>query len=148
MIKTRADLFEAAAKMVRMCDDAGIGQVWKWNGTKTQGGTVLLHLDIDSYEFPLAIVEGKPVFVGDELYSKGSKFVVGELIDGYFCEFGYRIKGHGISHLPDNCSWNPSKPKTVLVEIPLEDAKIMAFTGTAYIVSAEIGNAIQKALNK
>jgi len=132
MIKTRADLFEAAAKMMRMCDAAGIRHVWKWNGNKVQGGTVLLHLDIDSYEFPLAIVEGNPVFVGDELYDLyGHKWQANQYIFG------------DTSML----SWNPPKPATVMVELSRKTAERLTQPYNCVDIN-ELSEACCKALEK
>ena len=59
------------------------------------------------YEIALAVVEGKPVFRGDRLYWKdGTPWVANEC-PAVFKEY----------------SWNPPKPRTVLVELLAEDAE-------------------------
>jgi len=62
----------------------------------------------EEVEFALAIVEGKPVFKGDVLYYKD-----GSSSGWHPCcsnqDFG-------------TSSWNPPKPKTVMVELLVEDA--------------------------
>lgn len=68
-LKSRADLFEAAAKMMRMCDEAVVEPAFKWRGTLHRASPNFTG-PISDYEFPLAIVEGKPVFMGDKIYDK------------------------------------------------------------------------------
>jgi hypothetical protein len=65
-----------------------------------------------SYKFPLAVVEGKPVFVGDELYWRGSKTKISEY-------------ANGLDGLQD-WSWNPPKPATVMVELPRSEVEYLA----------------------
>jgi len=43
MIKTRADLFEAAAKMMRMCDEAGTDYFFNYDGKK-------MVIDVNSFQ--------------------------------------------------------------------------------------------------
>lgn len=57
-------------------------------------------------ELALGIIEGKPVWEGDSLYTKeGVCFVV--MADTIF--------------VSSEVSWNPPKPKTVMVELTVED---------------------------
>lgn len=67
------------------------------------------------YELAIGIVEGAPVFVSDSptLYFKGNPFVITDV--------GYLIEGKSA-----DWSWNPPKPKTVMVELTLEDVKYYA----------------------
>jgi len=133
MIKTRADLFEAAAKMMRMCDEAEIQHTFKFGGiryTNIENRPLSFSHDSYMYEFPLAIVEGKPVFVGDELYDK---YIAGNT---------------------SMLSWLPPKTKTVLVELLREDAEFMFSAYSAdeppfcKSKTARIAEACRKALNK
>ena len=56
------------------------------------------------YRASIAEVEGKPVFIGDELYAAdGHKFIVNEMCSAD--KWG----------LNEGCSWNPPKPKTITV---------------------------------
>lgn len=61
---------------------------------------------VNSYELALGIIEGKPVWRGDIYYHKTNKCLA-------------RIAGEYAAE----CSWNPPKPKTVMVELPIEYAK-------------------------
>lgn len=75
------------------------------------------------YQFALGVVEGKPVFTGDELYHEriGKVKVRGE--SGTFFkivdEYGNEYKGSAYN--PETFSWNPPKPRTILVELLVED---------------------------
>jgi hypothetical protein len=121
-IKTRAELFEAAAKMMRMCDDAGIDHTYKVGMHKLLFSSKNLSFNEEpsSYEFPLAIIEGRPVFVGDELwYKKGYKIKIA----GVDCISGFIAAGKDGYFSIDSLSWNPPKPRTVMVEMLREDAE-------------------------
>ncbi len=109
--KTRADLHREYARVIDMCEGtelqpnecvkiAGIGTVTFKNPCFDNTPQV--------YRFALAIAEGKPVFLGDELYGKldGKK----HKIDGSF-EFHSNY-----------WSWEPPQPKKLVlngVELPM-----------------------------
>ena len=166
MIKTRADLFEAAAKMMRMCDEAGImNYQFKLDGMK-DSALVNYTFNMEPpcrYEFPLAVVEGNPVFVGDELYDQaGIKYVAGfakeqeaiwakpdtPFLYGksnsgqlYFCQLENAI----------SFSWNPPKPKIIMVELPYADVEYWATfnsLSTHHQKSANLYDSCKKALEK
>ena len=126
----RADLLEAAAKSIRMQEAAECMPVCKCNGiTVFIRDCTFLNWEAP-YEFPLAVVEGKPVFVGDELY------------------FGDTLVGIQDGNIFHGLSWNPPKPKTVLVEIPVdvaEEARKWCMSGW---VHDAIGTACRKALEE
>jgi len=105
MIKTRADLFEAAAKMMRMCDEAEINYAFKVHGVLFRKEPDLGH-DVD-YEFPVSVVEGKPVFVGDALYYGTIKAQICDNNAVRFCDKA--IQSPIYWHL---LSWNSQKPET------------------------------------
>lgn len=133
-IKTRADLFEAAAKMMRMCDEAGICNTYKVKGILCAGEWQMnLPINFNYYEFPIAIIEGRPVFVGDEVWFTGSdilspmKIVVKEADSRNF------LADSGVVYGRRSISWNPPKPKTVKIEIPIEDAEYLATYGGGHI---------------
>lgn len=66
------------------------------------------------WQFAIAEVEGKPVFIGDELYIHG----LGSF-DGRVTASDKLFTQVSTSHL----SWNPPKPKTVMVELTVDDAE-------------------------
>ena len=83
-------------------------------------------------EFALAIVEGKPVFVGDVLYYKTNDE-----------SYGIRWYPTNVNHVFDSSSWNPPKPRTVMVELLVEDASYVANVG---LVNTKMVQACRKAL--
>jgi hypothetical protein len=145
-IKTRADFVDAVAKMVRMCDEAGIEPTWKQQGflcIYSGVGMPEIRSVYSAVEFPLAILEGRPVFVGDELFGKdGCKHKIIGLHVGmlmYEAEDG---------HFPHTyLSWNPPKPKTVMVEMLREDAESFTFSPKSPTHS-RVAQACRKALDK
>jgi hypothetical protein len=128
----RADLLIAAGESIKMQELAGIEPVGKFEG---RFSSYLKNYKFDAleWEFPLAVVEGKPVFVGDELYDKnGNKFII---LDCYA----------RVSFV--NLSWNPPKPKTVMVELLRENAEKCA-NGTVADSREVIILACRKALDQ
>jgi hypothetical protein len=121
----RADLLIAAGESIRMQENAGIkpqckysGEIVRIGGTEEQEGYYPFALGYGEYEFPLAVVEGRPVFVGDELYCKdGCKH---KIID--VAEDGNLYAGGNDYFTIGFMSWNPPKPKTVIVELLRDDA--------------------------
>ena len=96
---------------------------------------------IDGVEYepvrkPLAYVEGKPVFVGDELYTEdGRKFIAP--IGNSFGEYMTFGAGH-------KWSWNPPKPNTVMVELPYDYVEVHSIL----TCDTTLVNACRKALEE
>jgi len=135
---SRADLLIAAGESIKMQEKAGIEPVGKHDGC---GPFTLSSYKFDSleWEFPLAVVEGKAVFVGDVLYDErfigNERFVVNDT--------------HRNTFLPKVFSWNPPKPKTVMVELLREDAERLLNCEYKVPVAIERAySAIRKALEK
>lgn len=63
----------------------------------------------DSYELALGIIKGKPMFKGDTYYNSNGGQCIG-------------VRPYTKEYL-DTCSWNPPAPKTVMVEMLVEDAE-------------------------
>jgi hypothetical protein len=83
--------------------------------------------DAKDWQFAIAEVEGKPVFIGDELYGINSKKFIVKWSEN-FNIYGSYINGSSSAWCIDRCSWNPPKPKTIMVEHLLEDVQEMART--------------------
>lgn len=156
----RADLLIAAGESIKMQTSAGIEPMCKLYGDiSTIDGKVLDAPEL--YEFPLAVVEGNPVFVGDELYDPaGIKYVAGyakeqeqiwakpetPVLYGtsengqlYFCQL----------ENAKSFSWNPPKPAVVTVPLLREDAESLQDLIIAKDASQErVMNAIREALEK
>lgn len=143
----RYEVLEAAAAWMRVCEKAGIIPHAKINGRLWPLVTLGMDGKPKEYEFPLALLEGKEVWVGSELYDgNGKKFIAEEFIDGYFCEAGYSVRGYGFSTLAESCSWNPPKPKTVMVELDLDIVEHTARLRPD--ISPALTQACKKALEK
>lgn len=122
----RADLLIAAGESIKMQENAGIKPVCKYDGLVCSAITLEyneLARKNCSYEFPLAVVEGKAVFVGDELWCKISnhRFRVKGICNEKMSFEYATIYGDCLVASIDYVSWNPPKPKTVMVEHNEED---------------------------
>lgn len=150
------ELLEAQARMMRLAEKYGIKD-WRKLVRDNNGRVIAeynhgrhgLYADID-YQFAIGVVEGKPVFEVDELYLEdGRKFKAllseeqGDVIvldagDGYRCYSAVRF-----------VSWNPPKPKTVIVELMVDDAEYFANAptwGSAIAGYERVFSACRKAL--
>lgn len=113
----RADLLIAAGESIKMQEKKlDINPICKCNGNlQTMAASSFDNFGFmrADYEFPLAVVEGKPVFAGDKLYtSTGLEYIAHKSI-------AFNVSEGAISQL----YWNPPKPKTVMVELLREDAE-------------------------
>lgn len=81
-----------------------------------------------AYEFEVAlgVVEGKPVWEGDILYHP----IYGKVTIRHSTRSTRYLKivgESGVELLASKFSWNPPKPKTVMVELLVEDAEALAY---------------------
>lgn len=123
--KTRVELLRAAADAIEMQEKAGIAPECKINGDVYYIRDTLFSDDPKLYEFPLAVVEGKPVFVGDKLYRADGSFTFASVND--------------TEAMFSKLLWSKPKPKTVMVELPVELVKFYATAdsfGAGYINEA------------
>ena len=97
-----------------------------------------MNVNYDDYKFALGVVEGKPVFEGDELYGYGGvKFTVPS-----------EWKHHDTEQF--KCSWNPPKPKTIMIELLVYDVELIArlsHTGDNVSIFENVTEACRKALD-
>lgn len=142
---SRADLLIAAGESIKMQEAALIREpVCKLSGRINLISKLWIDVDPDQYEFPLAVVKGKPVFVGDKLWYMSSPGNPHEVV------FGEAMTPEDVKRfLP--LSWEKPKPKTVMVEILVADAEFYA--GQAEDVSREerarrVATAFKKALEE
>ena len=76
----KSDLYRELARVIDMCEGTGVDPkfCWKYEGENING-MPYFDSEFEQYEFAVAILEGKPVFVGDKLYhidGNGSYFTV------------------------------------------------------------------------
>jgi hypothetical protein len=157
--KTRAALLIAAGESIIMQNKAGIEQAkCKFDNDTVSCYCSDLHFDRleKDYEFPVAVVENKPVFKNDRLYYRGKDdggFTVLSAEESGWLRFsgGYRLNINDLSWL--------AKPKTVMVELLEEDAKYWTsydyehklITGKPskyQVASIRFYDAVRKALGK
>ena len=74
----RSDLFREWARVIDMCEGTGLDPIecLRIDGIPCHLKNPLFNDDPECYVFAVAILEGKPLFVGDEVYwkSAGKKF--------------------------------------------------------------------------
>lgn len=88
-------------------------------------------------EIALGIIEGKPVWEGDTLYFPSGESIIAKSYTAL------NIKAGGVFDL----SWNPPKPKTVMVELPINIVQEIATTHS-HGWYATINQACKKALEE
>lgn len=91
----------------KLAEESGVKEVIKIGEALKNISEVSFSNDPLFYGFAVAVVEGRAVFIGDVLYFEGKKYAVLNTF-----------------HLPfRECSWNPPKPKTVMVEMLVDDVQ-------------------------
>jgi len=102
----RADLLIAAGESIKMQEKAGIAPLLKFRDQISSfvGWTFADNVD---YEFPLAVVEGKPVFVGDELWNAPNNFKFTAKAIDYLGDHIRILNCNGLCAWIEDASWNP-----------------------------------------
>jgi len=119
-IEKRSDIYRELARVMDLCD--GIKNVNYWNCIKLRGKICAINPslsnDLNEYEFAIAVVEDRPVFVGDVLYYKNYRQKAIGLIGNDSlqvvsddCDSKYNNKVGAINF--SDLSWNPPKPKAL-----------------------------------
>jgi hypothetical protein len=103
----KAELHRKYADALELCEkhNVPVCQSFKFDGNYV-GFLPTFTEYLDDYTFPLAVVEGKPVFVGDKLYN----------VDGTFAEILCNMSDPEL--FAKKHSWNPPtpiKPKTFML---------------------------------
>lgn len=109
----QSELLRKQADMMDMAEKHGIDDWLCLMRLKMMRHDAVTGFYNPEYNYALGVVEGRPVFEGDELYFKGIKRIA---------TAGSKIQ------FPDNFdasgwTWNPPKPRTILVELLVEDAE-------------------------
>jgi hypothetical protein len=119
---TLAELYLEAARASKMEEKYPDLCLIKYKGYNYKAKSLICYGNwkesLDKTEFALAVVEGKPVFKGDVLYYNSGVKIIADIKE----EFGDDL-------VYDKLTWNPPKPKTVMVELLVEDAQ--------YIISSK-----------
>jgi len=121
----KSDLHREWARVLDMCEGTKVDPnvCWGFWGNRTDQGAPEFIQDPGKYEFAVAILEDRPVFVGDTVLNKdtGAKYTISEL---------------SAESMMKNYSWNPPKKTFVLngVELPCprrgEKAVYQSFLGS------------------
>lgn len=152
--KTQAELHREWARVLDMCEGTKVDRIdcFKYDYRQHKGCVhYFLAGEPSAYEFAVAIVEGTPVFRGDELYHlNGGKHLV-QVIERHKngklalrCVDAPYYDGDWL----ENYSWNPPKPKTVMVEMLREDAEWLCDMNKNPMTYYRISDACKKALVK
>ena len=152
----RADLLIAAGESIKMQESAGISPMQKYERSCVpivHNGAFFFGDKLDGNEFPFAVFESKPVFVGDELYGPdGCLFILYDCNDT--CNFyGHRANNDKVCYTRSMCSWLPPKPRTVMVELLREDAENISSKDDVrlvelFAINSRVSDACRKALEQ
>lgn len=140
----QAKLFDRAAATIRLCAPHGIEPKVKHTGAICDLAKCSLKTSFEDYEFPVVVVEGQLVWRGDRLHCKDGTQIIVNSINGdneliADCSNGSRNAVYTL----DFVSWTPPKPKTVMVEMSIERAKVIA----GVVVADDLVIACRKALD-
>lgn len=149
----KSDLYRELARVIDMCEGTGVDPkfCWKYEGVNING-MPYFDSELEQYEFAVAILEDKPVFVGDKVYANNctSPLIVG----GISKQKGYIFVGNCINYDISILSLNPPKKTFLLngVELPLPNSSSngirLDFLGVDYFFeTVEDRNKVAKAIN-
>jgi len=115
----KSDLYREWARVLDMCEGSNVSP---YSCVKYQGGILLANPEFsdypECYEFAVAILEDKPVFVGDKIYANNC---VSQLtVVGKSTQQGYIYVGDSVNYDISILSWNPPKKTFLLngVDLP------------------------------
>ena len=118
-----SELHRAWANWLEMCEGTkvDVNSGWKCGGGDAAFHSPSFQGKFSDYEIAIGIVEGKPVFVGDELYRGHEKVTITDR-DILGC-LTYEQNGVTHAYATRLFSWSPpkTKPKTTMVEMLVED---------------------------
>lgn len=115
----KSDLYREWARVLDMCEGTGVNPniCWEIYGDREDDGEPSFTDNPNKYKFAVAILEGKPVFVGDKLYGKNSgvfRTIDRKEVDSVDWDYSD----------PQYWSWQPPTKRTFLldgVELPCPD---------------------------
>ncbi len=156
-IKEKADLHRKYANALDLCDKHGIDTESACRVDDcTYYGTPTFTMESSSYTFPVAVVEGKCVFVGDKLWHKdGTEYTV-QAVENHSGRMAFRTihSPYIDGDFADNYSWNPPKPKTFVLNgvelvMPLitpDNYSLVLGSRTYFFKAKEDGDNVYEAL--
>lgn len=151
--KTRQEVLRAAANWIDVCEAACVDAKYKFLGEIGRCYDTPFKGNPEGYEFPLALLEGKEVWVGSEPYGPDRRLFIVESTDG-FNLYGHHVGANDTVCFDISlCSWTtPPKPVTVMVELAVDDAEKMSRDANERLAGTyaydRVGLACKKALEK
>lgn len=127
--KTVAEMLRMAADTVEMFEGSGLKPVYQWRGDRHVLAGISISDVPEECEFPVALIEGKSVWRGDEVFYEGKKFTVTGKGAGCLWLQGDMISG---TANPKECSWIPPR-RTVTIN----SVEVVAPTAVEYSDDAE-----------
>ena len=141
------ETLELQAKAMRLVEGTEFGwmaAIRLDNKTIYDGSYELCRYSAGELELALAIVENRPVFAGDELYLH-SEFTFYPV---EFEEPSFLLDEEGTGWNLSKLSWNAPKPKTVMVELLVEDAEYYVGDHFETKRNVRVSDACRKALGE
>lgn len=113
----KSDLYREWARVLDMCEGTKVSPFVCWNRKgydrlKPARCAPEFSEDPDSYEFAVAILEDKPVFVGDKVYANNCTLAL--TVEGRSEQNGYIFVGNCTNYDISILSWNPPKKTFML----------------------------------
>ena len=153
----KSDLYGEWARVLDMCEGTKVDPVdcWKFNG-EVKNRCISLD-SFGKYEFAVAILEDKPVFIGDKVYANNCTSPL--TVEGSSKQLGYISVGNCVNYDISILSWNPPN-KTFLLngeELPCPDNnkggyQISLLSGRHYFSdfhdAQKVANAFDKLLSE
>lgn len=128
----KSDLYREYARVIDICESAPYGGAGihpndcvKHNDHRLSG-VPYFNGEPAKWEFALAIVEGKPVFKGDDIWHEKYGQVKALEFKNHNLFAKKSESSYPICGCLGNYSWNPPKPKTITVELLRDDAEYLA----------------------
>lgn len=118
-LEEQAELFKEYSDILKMCVKFGFSKPWdcvKVDGTVYGGSNnPSFKLLYDTYEFSLGILDGRPIFKGDKVYSYGKEYKFdSQNFDGFWLSSGTFFPC--VSRNLGELTWNPPvKEKTFML---------------------------------
>lgn len=107
----------------------------RFKTTKNNISRELSHYIVKDIELAIGVIEGRPVWEGDKYYNTSSSKII--------------ARGGSPQDYWDKCSWHPPKPKTIMVELIIEDAEMFESDRCKYsMLDKRVFSAIRKALEE
>jgi len=150
----KSDLYREWARVLDMCEGTKVDPLmcWKFSGHLQLSSPAFVHVP-SLYTFAVAILEDKPVFIGDKVYANNCTSPL--VVEGISKQKGYIFVGNCTNYDISILSWNPPKKTFFLngVELPCPDGnkggyQIGMFSERYYFTDFHDAQKVANAINK